>query len=54
MSGRLGLGPQWTKRWARPIDGSGTVAVLPAIAIGPRKMRLDNMGVCVGDYAMDP
>ena len=36
------------------IDGGGGVIVHPAIAIGPRKMRLNNMGVCVGDYAMEP
>ena len=36
------------------IDGSGTVITIPAIAVGPRKMRLNNNGVCQGDYAIDP
>ncbi|MCU0659488.1 MAG: hypothetical protein MUF64_30760 [Polyangiaceae bacterium] len=36
------------------IDGGGSVVLLPAIAIGPRKMRLNNMGVCEGDYAIEP
>jgi hypothetical protein len=36
------------------IDGSGTVITIPVIAVGPHKMRLNNNGVCQGDYAIDP
>lgn len=36
------------------IDSSGEIYTIPAIARGPRKMRLNNNGVCQGDYAIDP
>jgi hypothetical protein len=36
------------------IDGSGSIYTLPRFAEGPRKVRMSNIGVFEGNYAIDP
>ncbi len=48
----LGLGDHFQVNFA--ISGSGTVITAPVFASTPRAMRLDNNGVYVGNYVVDP
>jgi hypothetical protein len=49
-----GMNPAGSWAWQLNFDaGTGTMPTHPALSTGPHHMRIDNNGVCQGDYTLD-